>query len=114
MNIKIPRGDLKSFKINLKNNNQIVDIDLDGMYFTVKDDVYQKKVLFQKKLADGTIEKDENGIYHFRINPEDTDNLTYGIYVCDIEIYKENILKKTIIGTLEITSEVTFASNEEE
>lgn len=114
MKIEIPRGDLRFFKINLKNNNNIVDIDLDDLYFTVKDDTYQEKVLFQKKLSNNTITKDENGSYHFKIEPSDTDNLTYGIYSFDVEVYKENVLKKTIVGLLTITEEVTFASNEEE
>ena len=55
---------------------------------------------------------EEPGIYNFRIDPEDTDNLKIGSYAFDIELVYGDAIKQTTVGTLEITPEVTYAVNE--
>lgn len=113
MNINMPRGDLRFIKFAINDvSGHIVDIDLDEIYITFKknDDISQ--YLFQKKLSDDSITKDENNYYHFKIEPENTDNLDYGEYVFDIELVKEGSIKQTSTGILKLTKEVTFAENE--
>ena len=86
------RGDLikRKFSIRDKEGN-ILKIPLDDIFITFKKNYNTNEMLFQKRLSNGTIEQDEEGIYHFQINPEDTDQLFYyDNYVFDIEIYKQN------------------------
>lgn len=114
MRITMPRGDYKPIRFNIKNKEgRNCNIDFDEIYVTFKKDTQTKDVLFQKKLSDKTIKKDEDG-YCFGIFPEDTNNLDYEEYSFDIQIHKEEpLIKQTIlIGTLELTEEVTFKENE--
>lgn len=112
MEIEMPRGDLRNVSFSIKNNGVLVDVVFDEIYVTFKKNEYSKDALFQKKLTDGTITKGNDNIYYFTINPEDTDDLTYGNYLFDIEIVKIGTIKKTIVGTLILTKEATFATNE--
>ena len=113
MKIEMPRGDLKNVSFSIKSNGVITDIEFDEIYVTFKRNEYVSDFLFQKKLTDGTIIKREDNTYYFTIYPEDTDNLTYGKYVFDIEIIKVGSIKKTTTGILNVTKEVTFITNEE-
>lgn len=114
MNIKMPRGDIKSFVFSIKDAaGEPVEIDFENVYFTVKRSFSTKQFAFQKKLSDGTILKDENNLYHFTILPEDTNGLSYGDYVCDIELVNmAQYIKQTIIGTFQLTDEATWEVNE--
>lgn len=113
MKIKMPRGDRRDLKFSIKDRSgEIISTDFDEIYFSCKKGFNNPEVLFQKKLSDGTITKDENSIYHLAIIPTDTDNLRYGNYVFDIELVIENSLKQTTVGELLLTNEVTHARNE--
>lgn len=113
MNIKMPRGDIRNIKFNITNKEgTTITTDFDEIYITFKRGFYDNEALFQKKLTDETIIKDENNYYHFTIESEDTDNLDYGDYVFDIELVINDLVKQTIVGNLTLTNEVTFASNE--
>ena len=113
MEIVMPRGDLRNIKFNiLDENKKVVSLEFDEIFISFKTNSTKKDLLFQKKLSNGTITKDEENYYHFKIEPEDTNNLIYGTYVFDIELIKENLIKQTTVGKLEITDEVTFAINE--
>lgn len=110
ISINMPRGDYRPITINIKN---LSVTELDEIYITCKKNSKVKDFLFQKKLSNGTITKDEEGYYHFGIMPEDTEELNYGDYYFDIEVYNENpLIKQTIVGTLKLTDEITFAENE--
>ena len=115
MNIKMPRGDIKSFVFTVKDAaGELVEIDFENIYFTVKRSFSTKDYLFQKKLSDGTILKDENGNYHFTILPDDTNGKPYGDYVCDIELVNiAQSIKQTITGSFTLTNEATWEVNEE-
>lgn len=114
MKITMPRGDLRFVKFSIKNKDESVsDIDLDEIYITFKERYSRSDFLFQKKLSDNTIIKDENNYYNFSINPEDTNDLSMGTsYDFDIELIKEGTIKQTICGELYLTKEVTHADNE--
>lgn len=109
--MKIVRGDTAQFKFQrLDSNNEPILIEADAIYFTVKKNYFTEDYVIQKKLSDMTF--DEQGYYHFKIEPEDTNDLLYKDYVYDIEVivgdYKQTISK----GVLTITEEVTYNSNE--
>ena len=112
LQISMPRGDMRAERFTLKLHDSPY-LDLDEIYFTVKKTVNNKTPLFQKRLSNGTIEVDGDS-FRFIILPEDTDNLEYGHYVFDIELVKEGSIKQTFVGSLDLTSEVTFAENEAE
>jgi hypothetical protein len=111
LSITMPRGDIRNIKFSVTSSATFVT-DLTEIYFTVKRNYRNDKYEFQKTLSSGDIYLDSDNFYHFKINPEDTNNLDYGIYNFDIEILRDNVIKQTTVGELRITKEVTFASNE--
>ena len=112
LHISLPRGDIRNVKFRVLSDGEAFS-QLSEIFFTVKSNTTVQKVLFQKSLTKGDITLEEDGYYHFTIMDTDTDNLMYGSYKFDIEVLGDGI-KQTKVGTLEITAEVTFASNEGE
>lgn len=113
--LNIIRGDTKYYKfkrINKLDGNIITTIP-DKMCFTVKFDYNVEDVLIQKTLDNEIKFDEENSYYYFTILPEDTNNLPYGKYVYDIEITEKSKVTTIAIGEIELTEEVTFASNKE-
>lgn len=109
--MKIIRGDTKSYKFQRKDaEGHAITQKADKIYFTVKKNNQVLEPIFQKTIDDMTFDND--GTYHFTIEPEDTNNLEYGNYYYDIErIYEGN--KKTISrGQFKVDYEITFAGNE--
>ena len=112
--ISMPRGDIRPIQFT------VIDqaggksaIEFDEIYFTVKRSYHDKNFLFQKRLGNGTIETLDDGSYRFVIQAIDTDNLSIGKYVFDIELVLGDEIKQTTVGEFILTPEVTFASNEE-
>lgn len=114
LHITMPRGDLRSFKLAVKESasGAITEKTFDDIYFTVKVIYLAEPYKIQKRLSAGTIVKDEEGYYHFTIQPEDTNDLQFGDYDFDIELVKEGAIKQTTIGKLTLSPEVTYESNE--
>lgn len=113
IDIEFPRGDTCPLKFNLLDNNKN-PLELttnDEMYFTVKKNFNTREVVFQKKFSYGEIQKDDDG-YKLILTSEDTAQLNYGSYVFDICIKSTDLTKTLAIGTLTLTNEVTFKSNE--
>lgn len=108
MKITMARGDLvtQGFTIEAEAEPEITEI-----YFTVKRTAADKKPLFQKRLSDGSITKLDAGEYVFTIQPEDTNDLAFGYYQFDFELVGPS-LKRTFLGSFELTAEVTHAANE--
>ena len=109
--MEIVRGDTKALKFQRKMNGEPILDRVDKAYFTVKKNTSEDDPIFQKTINDMTF--DSEGFYHFIVEPEDTNNLTYGDYVYDVEVMIGSTYKKTISrGTLSIVDEVTFPINE--
>lgn len=109
MNLKIIRGDTKFYKFKRTDKNKEVILEkADRIYFTVKD--LTKQIIFQKTIDDMLF--DENGIYHFRINPEDTDSADFGDYDYDLEVIADGVKRTLALGTFKIDKEVTYAQDE--
>lgn len=96
-------------------------LSISDVYFTVKENIENKRFALQKKIGDGiTLVSDEEGIktYNLLISSKDTENMKIDTdYTFDIEIHSEGvdgeILKKTIItGTLRLKGSATKRCNE--
>lgn len=116
MDLSIVRGDTGKFIFYRKNNNgEIIKTTPQALYFSVKNNAYEKEPIIQKKLSDIELDTD-TGKYTFYIMPEETNKLLYGTYEYDLEVkdiidsveYTKTIAK----GSFEIKEEITFASNE--
>lgn len=111
--IIMPRGDLRGVNFNIYDaSGAEVSKPFTQITFTVKKSTESRKIIFQKKLTDGTITRNEN-TYSLTIQPEDTDYLDYGTYYYDVELIRGDLLRQTFVGNLVITEEVTFTDDTE-
>lgn len=113
MTIEMPRGDIRHVSFTVTDSSGAASgVAFTEIYFTVKKSYRDENYLIQKKLSNGTIEAAESGAYTFTIDAADTDDLTVGKYVFDIELIYGTDIKQTTVGELILTNEVTFAANE--
>ena len=117
--ISFARGDLYVFPFAVYIDGEMYTEPLTSIYFTVKKHYFDKEAVFQKKLSDGTIIENGDGSYTIRIEPEDTEELNFGVYDYDIQVTKVDefdllIFKQTFTGKIELTSESTHKENETE
>jgi len=113
--ITMPRGDIRliRFQVIDQQTENPSQIDFTEIYMSVKESIYDKEVIFQKKLTDGGIEKLADGDYQIKINPEDTESLAFNSsYPFDIELIYQDEIKQTECGELHLTPEVTCNWNE--
>lgn len=112
--IVIVQGDTSpTYKFQRKYEDKTVITTLPKkMWITFKRSCSCDECLFQKTLENGITF--ENNYYKFRLEPEDTCDLNYGIYGFDIAIINENGDKKTLLndGKLEIVKHHTKKCNE--
>lgn len=115
LSITMPRGDINliRFLVNDFQTGEPSQVDFDEIYMTVKENIYERDYIFQKRLSNDGIEKLGTGDYQIRLDASDTDQLEFGkTYPFDIELVYENQIKQTEYGELRITPEVTCAWNE--
>ena len=106
--MEFTRGDTYKFKFQrLDSDNQPIMTKAEKMWFTVKTDYYTKEIKLQKTLNNG-IEYTEDGYYHITIEHDDTKDLSYGSYVCDIQVENASVVQTIYKGNLTLTNEVTF------
>ena len=106
------RGDTRRYRFKRINaDGSTIEIEPDKIYFTVKKSYIAKDILIQKKKADFVI--DNNHVYHFTIEPDDTNGLKYGNYVYDIEVITDGVKTTISKGDFIIEPEVTFADDED-
>ncbi len=109
--IKQTRGDTRGYRFTRKDaNGQTITAVPKALYFTVKSSFRTPGFIFQKTIEDMT--QDENGAWHFRVEPEDTNNLCYGEYVYDVEVIHAGIKTTISKGKFVVTEESTWAINE--
>lgn len=106
MNLSTYRGDTLAFGLAFKD----LDQDLDSAYFTVKAG-YDDTIPVVQKSLDAGIEKvgeiGEEVKYRVRVAPEDTEDLTPGLYVYDLQIGVNGDVFTIMSGQLEIKADVT-------
>lgn len=106
------RGDTRGYYFTrVDGSGQTITIQPDSLYFTVKLSFDVQEMVLQKTLEDMT--QDENGTFHFTLEASDTQNLPYGTYVWDIQVTQDNVVTTIAKGTLKLTKEATWYSNEE-
>ena len=100
--IFLTRGDSAVLGLDIINEQGIPYVPTDGdvVLFTLKRNVMEKDVIFQKSMVDGKI----------IIHPQDTSHLEYGQYVYDVELTKENGFVATVIppSRFVVAEEVTW------
>ena len=113
MMIRMPRGDIRLVRFLISDPDDSTSIvDFTEIYFTVKKTTKDREYLFQKKLTTGGITKLGRGDYELKIEPADTQDMSYGNYKFDIQIVYEDQIRETFVGDFVITDEVTFYENE--
>lgn len=109
--LEMTRGDTTGWKFQrLDADGQVITIIADELYFTVKGSFQDTNFKFQKTLNDMTF--DEDGTYHFVINPEDTNDLNFGNYVYDLEVIQSSVKTTISKGKFVLDTESTWAINE--
>ena len=91
-------------------NGNVIPIQADEVWFTVKKNANTEDKEIQKTLSAGTIKYDsETSTYHVVINADETQNFTYNRgYFFDIQVYQEPYIKTIATGTLKVSKEATF------
>lgn len=109
--MRIIRGDNKTFTFQRKNaDGEVITEKPNKMYLTIKQNEYEKQALIQKTFDNGI--RFEEDTYYVDFVPEDTDDLSFGEYVYDIEIINGDIVKTIKKDIFVIESEVTHKENE--
>lgn len=104
------RGDTGAFKFQrLDSDGEPITATPTAMYFTVKKTYANSADVFQKTLADMTMDAD--GTWHFVIAPEDTATLDYGAYVFDLEVTTDEYVQTIAKGKLILDEEATWVRN---
>lgn len=109
----LTRGDTLPFKtkISLSEGTPIKTQDIDTLLITGrKKTLIKSPIIFQKTLEDVTI--DEEGYCHAVIEPEDTQELSYGSYYFDIEITLNTGYRKSRLYQFKIIEETTIHEGE--
>lgn len=112
MDIEFIRGDTQFLKFQVKDGegNPMQLKDGDRLYFTVKQNANSEDVLIQKKYPEDIQYSD--GYFNFTLKSEDTSDLAYGTYNYDIELKSGEYVKTLGQGTITLTEEITFRSDE--
>lgn len=111
MDIKFTRGDTYRFKFQRmsKEDDEIIKVEPEEMWFTVKTSTQTESIVLQKTFKDGEITFDEENYYHIVINHDETSLLPYADYCYDIQVKLDNGDIKTIAkGKFILEKEVTF------
>jgi hypothetical protein len=112
VDIEFIRGDTQIFRFQVQdaNGNPIELKADDNLYFTVKQNANSEDILIQKRYPDSITYSD--GYFNFILNSEDTSELAYGTYNYDIELKSGDYVKTLGLGTITLTEEITFRSDE--
>ena len=107
--MEFTRGDTKKYKFQrIDKDKNVIETKSQKMWFTVKDNVYTDKILIEKTLENGTITFDDEFYYHILLNHDDTKDLSYRKYVCDIQVENEGVVTTIYKDDFILTEEVTF------
>lgn len=107
--MEFTRGDTYKFKFQrLNGNNEVITTKASKMWFTVKENYYTDKIILQKTLENNDITFDEEYYYHVTINSNDTKELSYKSYVCDIQVENNGVVSTIYKDNFTLLEEVTF------
>lgn len=119
MDIALTRGDTCLISFNIKDaygqNYELKDGD--RLYFTVKNDFYTEKVVFQKTYENGIYYDEDTQSYIINLTQDTTADLEFKEYKYDIKIVisqdeSDPIVKTLIKGSFTLTENATYKENE--
>lgn len=110
----LTRGDTGMYAVDLRdaNGDEMTFNENIEMYFTVKPNAKTDPATFQKSIGNGITYSQTDKKYHVVISPTDTAELSYGVYVYDITVKKDNDRFTVVKGKFTVDYEVTFIENE--
>ena len=112
--MEFTRGDTKKYKFQRKDaNNNVIEPISQKVWFTVKVNDNTSEKILQKTLDNG-ITFDNEYYYHILIDHDDTKDLDYGSYTCDIQVENEGVVATIYKDFFTLTSETTFEGGEYE
>lgn len=112
VDFEVTRGDTLPITFDLKDYEKKALTEFDEIYFTMKKNTNTTEFILQKRLSKGQIELVDEENFAFELAHKDTANLSYGKYAYDIQIVSGDYVATPYIGTITLTKEVTFISNE--
>lgn len=105
------RGDSKGYKFKrINKEGETISDTPSTLFFTLKTSFNTEQAIVQKKLDQ--MSQTQDGYWHFRLNPEDTEDLPYGKYCWDIQVVQDGYKTTIARGYLELTNESTWEVNE--
>ena len=108
--MELTRGDSGQYNFQRINaDGEVIMSTPTTLDFTVKRSYSDRAPVFQKKIGD--MEMDDQGFWHFTINPEDTETLEIATYVYDIEVSDGGYVQTISKGSLKLLPEATWVSN---
>ena len=116
MELELVRGEQFpiEFEITDDSDTAINKEDLQDITFVVREFPEETSpILTKKTLIDGDITGD-NGSYTLNINEEDTKDLNFGTYGCEIKVETTSGIIKKEVGTLIITKEYSMGYQNED
>ena len=115
MIIELIRGDTSDvYKFQRTNAEGAITTKAQKMWITFKKTTEVKEALFQRTLENGITFSEVDYYYRFRLESEDTCNLSIGSYGFDIKIINEAGETKTLLnnGVLRLVTNYTHKENE--
>jgi hypothetical protein len=112
VDFEITRGDTTPIVFDLKDYVDNALTKFDEIYFTMKKNTNTQEFILQKRLTRGQIEQVDDENFAFELAHKDTASLAYGNYVYDVSVVSGTYVATPYIGTITLTKEVTFISNE--
>ena len=110
-NLEIVQGQTLAFGFEYEGTTQ----DLDGAYFTIKQDLDSSTALVQKTIGDGIskVATTSTGVqYRVRIAPEDTIGLEAGTYYYDFFIELNSDKFPILRGSIKLLRNVTYGGGQ--
>lgn len=102
-NMEMVRGDTKAFAFEVEGMG---GQEFESVLFSCKRRSSDSAYVFQKTIGDGITET-KDGRYIVRIAPEDTERLSVGEYVYDVELRANGDVFTIMRGKLKIVPDVT-------
>lgn len=111
--IEFPRGDTCPISFVLEDNSGKILLPGTGdeLYLTLKKNYGKSDAILQKRFSRGDFII-QDGIISCIFSHSDTAELKYGTYYYDIELISGDCVRTVILGTITLTNEATWLSNE--
>ena len=116
MELELVRGEQFpiEFEITNDNGNPIAISELQDITFVVREFPEEESPILTKKTLINKDIKGDNGVYSLNINEEDTKDLDFGTYGCEIKVETTSGIIKKEVGTLIITKEYSMGYQNED